>query len=102
MFLALPKLSATSDEVTHLPSGYSYWVTRDFRMNPEHPPLMKLLAALPLLALKPGIDTTNREWMLAGDHQYLFGFNFLYKAVFVRRMHGKLFSVYNNFFKNTL
>src|SRR5215813_12819993 len=41
--LALPRLSATLDEVPHLASGYSYWKTWDFRMNPEHPPLAKLL-----------------------------------------------------------
>jgi hypothetical protein len=42
--LAIPRLSDTSDEAVHLASGYSYWQTRDFRMNPEHPPLAKLFA----------------------------------------------------------
>ena len=41
--LALPKLSATNDEAVHLASGFSYWQTRDFRLNPEHPPLAKLV-----------------------------------------------------------
>jgi hypothetical protein len=27
------------------------WRTRDFRINPEHPPLAKLVAALPALAI---------------------------------------------------
>ena len=40
--------SATSDEVIHLPAGYSYLRYHDYRMNPEHPPLIKKLAALPL------------------------------------------------------
>ena len=43
--------SQTSDEAAHLSAGYSYLRTADFRLNPEHPPLIKELAALPLLPL---------------------------------------------------
>src|SRR6266566_9192854 len=74
--LAIPYLSATTDEPVHLAAGYSYWQTRDFRMNPEHPPLAKLLAALPLLAINPEFDTTHDDWKTALEYQ--FGFNFLY------------------------
>src|SRR5215510_7187430 len=76
MFLALPKLSATIDEVAHLPAGYTYWVTRDFRLNPEHPPLAKLIAALPLLAIKPTLDLNWPEWK--ASQQYIFGYGFLW------------------------
>jgi hypothetical protein len=38
----------TFDEVAHLAAGYGYWTTGDFRLNPEHPPLLKLWWALPL------------------------------------------------------
>jgi hypothetical protein len=76
MFLALPKLSATTDEVAHLPAGYTYWMTRDFRLNPEHPPLAKLIAALPLLAIKPHLDLSWPEWETR--EQYIFGYGFLY------------------------
>ena len=41
--------SQTSDEAAHLAAGYSYLKTADFRLNPEHPPLIKEWAALPLL-----------------------------------------------------
>ncbi len=41
--------AATSDEVAHLPAGYTYLRWHDYRLNPEHPPLIKKLAALPLL-----------------------------------------------------
>ena len=41
--------SITVDEPEELGAGYSYWMTGDFRMNPEHPPLAKMVAALPLL-----------------------------------------------------
>src|SRR3989441_5806636 len=44
--------SQTSDEAAHLAAGYSYLKTADFRLNPEHPPLIKDLAALPLLPLE--------------------------------------------------
>lgn len=43
--------SPTYDESVHLFAGYSYLRWGDFRTNPEHPPLAKVLAALPLLAL---------------------------------------------------
>jgi 4-amino-4-deoxy-L-arabinose transferase-like glycosyltransferase len=74
--LALPRLSATSDEAVHLASGYSYWQTRDFRMNGEHPPLAKLIAALPLLVLHPKLNTTSTAWDKAAEYE--FGFDFLY------------------------
>src|SRR5262245_16215552 len=47
--LAASRLSPTFDEVSHLPAGASYLATGDFRMNPEHPPLVKELCALPLV-----------------------------------------------------
>jgi len=74
--LAVPRLSATSDEPLHLAAGYSYWQTRDFRLNPEHPPLAKLLAALPLLALHPRFDTSDQNWKQAIEDA--FAFKFLY------------------------
>jgi 4-amino-4-deoxy-L-arabinose transferase-like glycosyltransferase len=43
--------SPTNDEPLHLFAGYSYLKWHDFRTNPEHPPLAKMWAALPLLAL---------------------------------------------------
>lgn len=36
--------SQTTDEAVHLSAGYSYWEWRDLSLNPEHPPLVKLLA----------------------------------------------------------
>jgi hypothetical protein len=38
----------TFDEAVHLTAGYSYLVTGDFRLNGEHPPLIKQLCALPV------------------------------------------------------
>lgn len=55
--------SQTTDEAVHLSAGRSYWQTNDFRLNPEHPPLIKLLASVPLLFM-PGtqIDTASQIW----------------------------------------
>jgi Dolichyl-phosphate-mannose-protein mannosyltransferase len=75
-FFALPQLSATTDEGVHLAAGYSYWRTHDFRINPEHPPLAKLVAAIPLLALRPALDIRYDDWKTAAE--YDFGFHFLY------------------------
>jgi hypothetical protein len=43
--------SQTWDESVHLFSGFQYWKYRDFGANPEHPPLLKIVAVVPLLPL---------------------------------------------------
>ncbi len=45
--------SQTWDEAYHILAGYRYWQASDFGINSEHPPFVKLLAALPLLYLRP-------------------------------------------------
>jgi hypothetical protein len=45
----------TVDEFTHLQAGYRYWQCGEFANNPEHPPLAKLVAALPV-----------RSWQITG------------------------------------
>jgi hypothetical protein len=47
--------SLTNDEIVHIPAGYHYLVAGNFRLNPEHPPLVKLWACLPLLVLRPRV-----------------------------------------------
>jgi uncharacterized membrane protein len=74
--LTVPRLSATSDEPIHIAAAYSYWKTRDFRMNPEHPPLAKLLAAIPLLPLRPRFNQSEPSWEAGIEDA--FGFKFLY------------------------
>ena len=39
----------TADEFYHVPAGYYHLTAGEFRLNTEHPPLVKMLAALPLL-----------------------------------------------------
>ena len=50
--LSARRSSLTWDEADHIFAGYRSWTHRDFGLNPEHPPLVKLVAALPLLALR--------------------------------------------------
>ncbi len=70
--------SATSDEVTHLPAGYTYLATGDYRLNPQHPPLIKLLAGLPLLGLQPELDLDDPGWTSDPVEEWGFGHRFLY------------------------
>jgi 4-amino-4-deoxy-L-arabinose transferase-like glycosyltransferase len=71
--------SLTSDERVHLPAGYAYWKAREFRLNPEHPPLVKLLAAAPLLLLDarmpPAQPPPGGNY---ADYQVSFGSTFLF------------------------
>jgi hypothetical protein len=41
--------SLTFDEDNHMFAGYMMWKTGDYGLNPEHPPLVKLLATVPVL-----------------------------------------------------
>ena len=42
------RTSATIDEGAHILAGHRHWQCGDFGINPEHPPMLKLLAAAPL------------------------------------------------------
>jgi dolichyl-phosphate-mannose-protein mannosyltransferase len=69
----------TYDEATHLVAGYSYLVTGDFRLDSEHPPLVKELQALPLfVGYTLPFNADTRKWQERGD--YLLGHDFLYGA----------------------
>ena len=54
--------SMTFDEPLHISAGYSKILTGDYRMNTEHPPLIQIMAGLPLLLLKTKLDTTDKSW----------------------------------------
>jgi 4-amino-4-deoxy-L-arabinose transferase-like glycosyltransferase len=53
LYLSVRLESQTFDEPAHMYAGYSYWLRSDFGINPEHPPLVKLVATLPLLVDRP-------------------------------------------------
>ena len=73
--------SLTMDEVAHLPAGYSYLTQQDMRLNPEHPPLLKDLAAVPLLFIKDiNFPSNIQSWQEDINGQWDFGFHFLYES----------------------
>ena len=45
--------SITTDEIVLIPSAYYHWVDPSVNLIGQHPPLIKLLAGLPLLFLQP-------------------------------------------------
>ncbi len=58
-----PGDSAIVDEVAHIPAGYTYVKDGDYRLNPEHPPLAKAWAALPLVLNKQIVGPeSNSSW----------------------------------------
>jgi hypothetical protein len=76
--------SATSDENPHIVAGYSYLKYHDMRLNPEHPPLIKDLAALPLLFLNLKFPESDPAWQQPDGpywwHQFNLGGKFLYES----------------------
>ena len=73
--------SLTMDEKSHLPAGYSYLTQQDMRINPEHPPLVKDLAAVPLLFI-PGINFPydSDAWTKMINGQWDFGSTLLFNS----------------------
>jgi hypothetical protein len=75
--------SATWDEPIHLADGYMSVSAGDFRVDPEHPPLLRMWAALPLLASvkladpRP-IDGANPTWW-AFNGLFDFSHRFVYR-----------------------
>ena len=87
IFVLLSIVSATQksavwDEPIHVADGYVSLVDQDFRVDPEHPPFLRMWAALPLLGLKPTFSTTvidrtpPSQWARA---PFEFGGRFLYQ-----------------------
>jgi hypothetical protein len=66
------------DEVAHIPSGYSYVHFHDYRLNPEHPPLLKDLAGIPLQFLKSTFPTDEAYWTSDANGQWNAGWTYLY------------------------
>lgn len=52
ILFSIHRESLTFDEADHMYAGYRMWTAADYGLNPEHPPLVKLLAALPILGEK--------------------------------------------------
>lgn len=72
--------SATMDELAHIPSGYSYLAKQDYRLNPEHPPLIKDLFAFPLLFLNLNFPVDVPAWTEYVNGQWDMGRIFIYES----------------------
>ncbi len=78
--LSLMGDSVTTDESAHIPAGYSYLTQKDMRLNPEHPPLIKDIAAIPLIFEKLNFDTNHYSWKNDVNGQWTAGTHFLYES----------------------
>lgn len=77
-FYSARQKSVTIDEFVYIASGYSYLTTFDYRLNPEHPPAMKLIIALPLLWLNPKLPPDDPWWNKG--HGYGFARQFFFEV----------------------
>lgn len=78
-FFSLYHDSAIMDEIAHIPAGYSYLKFHDYRLNPEHPPLAKILAATPLLFQNLTFPTDLPAWKNEANGQWEVGWKFIYE-----------------------
>jgi len=69
------------DEIPHIGAGYSYLVKQDMRINPEHPPLAKDLAAIPLLFIGLNQTAFNTPfWQENVNGQWDFGRDLIFQS----------------------
>lgn len=75
-----PPDSGTVDEIAHIPGGYAALKYGDYRLNPEHPPLIKDIASLPLLFIRDLKFPTNLyNWQQEPNGQWETGWKFIYE-----------------------
>jgi 4-amino-4-deoxy-L-arabinose transferase-like glycosyltransferase len=68
--------SATVDEVLYIPAGYVYLKSGSYMLNPETPPLPRILCGIPLLFLNINYD--QKEPVAAFKDRYHWSFRFLF------------------------
>jgi len=79
-FFSAKQISLTMDELAHIPAGFSYLYKNDYRLNPEHPPLIKDLAAFPLMFLGLNFPENHPSWTTGVNNQWWFGNQFIFKS----------------------
>jgi len=70
-------MALTSDEVSHIPAGFYYLKTKKYFINAEHPPLIKDIAAFPLLFFNFKLPSIPEEKKYE-NIQWEFGSSFLF------------------------
>jgi len=78
MWNAAKQETAIFDETAHIPAGYSYVKYFDYRLNPEHPPLVKALSAVPLLFMDLNFPLGHPAWTDDVNGQWDAGNQFFY------------------------
>lgn len=74
--------SATWDEPIHLTAGFAAFAESDFRVDPSHPPFLRLWSAIPLFLSGVIIDTSEIDRTAAApwlQRSYGFAHEFLYR-----------------------
>ena len=69
--------SPSWDEGDHIYSGYMNWKNREYSLNPEHPPLVKFIATLPLLPLD--LKAAPRQGRFFKDEAYYGGRELIFR-----------------------
>ena len=77
LVLSVRQESQTWDEGDHIFAGYMSWTRGDFGLNPEHPPLLKLLATAPLLPVPLKVPEVQDRYFK--EEAFLDGKEFLYR-----------------------
>jgi 4-amino-4-deoxy-L-arabinose transferase-like glycosyltransferase len=77
LFFSTRRESQTWDEANHIFTGYRMWTHADYGLNPEHPPLVKLLTTAPLLRLN--MTSPALEERFFKEDAFLRGKEFLYQ-----------------------
>jgi Dolichyl-phosphate-mannose-protein mannosyltransferase len=96
MALSVRQESLSWDEGDHIFAGYMSWKHADFGLNPEHPPLVKLVATVPLLSMPLKVPKVQDRYFKS--EAYFDGRDLIYgndagKIVFRARMAAMIFSV---------
>ena len=69
--------SPSWDEGDHIYAGYMNWINGEYTLNPEHPPLVKLVATLPLVPLD--LKTASRQGRYFKDEAYFGGRELIFR-----------------------
>ncbi len=74
LLVSLQSTGMVTDEFAHIPAAYLYVKQLRLDVNAAHPPLIKYLAGLPLLALNPALPSTDPTVEgFAYDSEFLYG-----------------------------
>ena len=80
MFSTINKDVVTTDEAPHILAGYTYLKFQEFRINPEHPPLIKDIAAFPLLFQDLNFPSNSESWTINTNDQWSLAPQFLFES----------------------